>query len=83
MDYKEFVEEVIEGLREKCGDGLEIEASRIKKINDTDYAGIIFNKEEEEEVTVSPILHLEPLYDGIHKRRDGCCRVHRVIMEGL
>ena len=21
MDYKEFVEEVIEGLREKCGDG--------------------------------------------------------------
>ena len=67
MDYKEFVEEVIEGHREKCGDGLEIEASRIKKINDTDYAGIIFNKEEEEEATVSPILHLEPLYEAYTK----------------
>lgn len=67
MDYKEFVEEVIEGLREKCGDGLKIEASRIKKTNDTDYDGVIFKKENEEDVTVSPILPVEPLYEAYIK----------------
>lgn len=67
MDYRKFVKEVLRELKEKHGEGLKIEASRIKKTNCTDYDGVIFQKGDDENVSLSPILRLEPLYEAYIK----------------
>ncbi len=60
MDFKEFEEKIMEMLREKSGDSVEISVQEILKVNGITRRGILLKQEGER---FNPVLYLDRAYE--------------------
>lgn len=59
MDFNVFVENIVDLLRKKMGEGYEIKVTKVTKNNDIRLTGVILMKESD---NISPTIYLEGLY---------------------
>ncbi len=84
LNRDEFMQEVIEALKERLGEGYSFEAREVTKNNDSVYHGIVISKEG---LNISPTVYLDGYYgdylDGRRSMEDVKEAVGKAVEKGM
>ena len=61
MKYEEFMEQVLQAVRERVGGDVQVGLQKIQKNNGTEKAALSFRREGS---TVCPLIYLEGFYES-------------------